>query len=167
VSGVHPQTPEDRQGPFAQSVFTLQTKPGAHFVHVPPPQSVSVSAPFLVLSLHAAGLHVRAAPLLCALQTPLWQSRAMRQAELSGHALQSGPPQSTAVSLASFLPSPHRVEHAGHIWVLPQPSETADPQAPGMSAHVSLWHVHTPPTQSLLAQSAPAVHFFPFAHGVH
>jgi hypothetical protein len=166
VSGVHPQTPA-LHGPFAQSVLTLQANPGAHFGQVPPPQSTSVSAPFFDRSLQAGGLHVRAPPVPAALQIPLWQSRATRQGELSGHALQSGPPQSTPVSLASFFMSVQSVEHAGHVWVPPQPFETLEPHAPGISAQVSFWHVHTPLTHDLLAQSAALVHFFPFAHGEH
>lgn len=51
VAGVQPQT-FDTQGPFAQSVSAAHFNPGAHFGHVPPPQSLSVSPPFEMPSVH-------------------------------------------------------------------------------------------------------------------
>lgn len=61
VSGVHPQTP-DWQGPLAQSASPVQALPGAHLGHVVPPQSTSVSVPFLALSVHV-GSAVQVLPL--------------------------------------------------------------------------------------------------------
>jgi hypothetical protein len=51
VFAVHPHTP-DWQGPRAQSASFPHFSPGAHCGQVPPPQSTSVSAPFLALSEH-------------------------------------------------------------------------------------------------------------------
>ncbi len=54
VKGLQPQTPV-LHGPLAQSVSPPQTLPGAQVAPQFPPQSTSVSAPFLTPSLHVAG----------------------------------------------------------------------------------------------------------------
>src|SRR5689334_15795672 len=48
-----------------QSELPLQWRPVAHLLHVPP-QSLSLSMPFLVMSMHDAGAHV-----CCIVQTPV------------------------------------------------------------------------------------------------
>jgi hypothetical protein len=102
VNRVHPQTPA-LHGPFAQSAFTPQVLPGAQAAQFPP-QSISVSAPFLVASLHVAGRHVRTPPWVP--HTPLPQSDEPAHALPSPHFGHCGPPQSTSVSwpsLAEFV----------------------------------------------------------------
>jgi hypothetical protein len=61
------QIPE-LQTPLMQSLPALHILPDAHAAHVPPPQSMSVSFPFLTMSVQVARAHVPA------LQTPLMQS---------------------------------------------------------------------------------------------
>lgn len=84
------QTPLE-QSPFvAQILVSAQSLPGTQ----PPPQSVSVSVPFLTESLQVGALQVVA-------QTPLVQSVAALQVTPSAH-LRAGaqiPPQSTPVSV--------------------------------------------------------------------
>jgi hypothetical protein len=93
------------QIPLAQSVLVKQLRPFAHFGHGPP-QSTSVSAPFLTPSVHDAAWH------LPALQTRLWQSLPTEQffPLLQGVQL---PPQSTSDSVPFLIPSVHvgRVTH--------------------------------------------------------
>jgi len=60
--------------------------PVAHFSEHEPPQSTSVSSPFLTLSLQVAATHSPR-------QTPLWQSELTLQGLASAHGRQ-GPPQS-------------------------------------------------------------------------
>jgi hypothetical protein len=114
------------QTPSTQSVATAHFFVSAHFGHVPPPQSTSVSAPFMVPSVHegAAAAHV----FVPGSQTVLVQSEPVVQALELAHFGHVAPPQSTSVSAPSFTPSVH--EGVAH---LPP--------------------VHTPPVQSeLLAQ---------------
>ncbi len=70
-----------------------------HFGQVPPPQSVPVSTPFLMPSLHAGAAHE---PLT---QLAEVQSVLLPQPFVSPHFGQL-PPQSTSVSLPFFFPSP-------------------------------------------------------------
>jgi hypothetical protein len=77
---------------FWQSVFTPQLWPIAHLVVHEPPQSTSVSVPFLTVSLHTGTWQV------FDVHTPLLQSTAPVQALLSSHLPQFGPPQSMSDS---------------------------------------------------------------------
>jgi hypothetical protein len=85
------------QTPVAQSAPTAHVLLSAHFVAHVPPQSTSVSVPFLTVSLHAAALHF----FVVLSQTPLAQSVAAAHVLLSVH-FEHVPPQSTSVS-APFL----------------------------------------------------------------
>jgi hypothetical protein len=91
------QTPA-RQAPLEQSPLTVQALPAAQPGQTPP-QSTSVSTPFLTASAQLAGWQVPP------LQTPLVQSPGAPQVLPSGHGAQVPPPQSTAVSAPFFTPS--------------------------------------------------------------
>jgi len=83
-----------------QSVPTLQVVPFGHLPHMEPPQSVPVSFPFLMPSVHDAGAQVPFEQ--CAdVQSPF-----TRHILLSAHLVQL-PPQSTSVSSPFFTLSPH------------------------------------------------------------
>jgi hypothetical protein len=86
--------------PLAQSVPVLHVAPTSHGGHVPPPQSVLVSAPFCTLSVHDGAWHV-------VVQTPSLQSAAALQVFPSSHAGHLVPPQSTSVSVPLSIPSVH------------------------------------------------------------
>jgi hypothetical protein len=100
VNGLHPQTPLVH-GPFAQSVSPPHAFPGAHVGPQFPPQSMSVSAPFLIVSLQVAGWHLRFR------HTLLPQSDAPLHAFPSPHFGHCGPPQSTSLSWPSFAEFVH------------------------------------------------------------
>src|SRR5260370_30746441 len=89
--------------PFGRSLVATQPSPSAHSwndVQLPP-QSLSVSPPFLTPSVQLGG---RAAGLQVTSQMPLWQSPFTRQPSPSGHWGQP-PPQSLSVSLPFLMPS--------------------------------------------------------------
>src|SRR5436190_2068546 len=86
------------QTPVTQAPATLQVLVAAHLVHEPP-QSLSVSLPFLTLSLHCGAAQVPA------VQTPLSQSAPTEHLLPGTHGLQVAPPQSRSVSLPFFTPS--------------------------------------------------------------
>src|ERR1051325_2555696 len=144
-------------GPLSQSVFTLQARPVLHAGDVPPAPPTSVSSLFFVRSMHVAVRHVSAAPVLAALHTRLTQSRATAQVRPSEHALQSGPPQSTAVSLPSFEPLLQSIKHARQWIVDPHPSDIA-PQACGSASQERRLHTHTLPSHAPLVQSMSTRH---------
>ena len=93
------------QAPDAQSVPVAQDRPVAHFVGQDPPQSTSVSVPFLKPSLQV-GLAQR---WVTGLQKPEVQSAAAAQpwptAQVFPWARHVAPPQSTAVSAPFLSPS--------------------------------------------------------------
>jgi hypothetical protein len=152
-----------------------------------PPQSTSVSVPFLVVSAHEAAAHT---PLT---QTPLVQSPGTVQARPSAHLRLVGvtahePPQSTAVSLpfltvsvqdgtahaplvhtplAQFAPL---VAPLPHIFPLAQVAHEPPPQSTSVSlpfrtVSVQLPGWQRPPVQTPLVQLAPlAPHVFPSTH---
>jgi hypothetical protein len=80
------------QAPLAQSPPTLQRLPAGHGLH-DPPQSVSVSPPFLTESAHVAFWQTLAA------HTRLLQSFGPRQLAPPVQALHAVPPQSMSLSL--------------------------------------------------------------------
>ncbi len=83
-----------------QSVFTSQPFVGPHFAHAPPPpQSLSVSFPFLTPSTHVAAW--QSIPL----HTPSTQSAATAHVSPVAHVDPQAPPQSMSVSEPFFTPS--------------------------------------------------------------
>jgi len=76
-----------------------QTLPSTHAEHDPPPQSVSVSKPFLTPSVQIGDLHRPAK------HTRELQSDELAQAFPSAHFPQVPPPQSTSVSAPFFMKS--------------------------------------------------------------
>jgi hypothetical protein len=61
--GLHVPVPS--QKPLAQSALAAHFRSLAHAGHAPPPQSTSVSLPFVDLSVHVAGTHAPDAQTLC------------------------------------------------------------------------------------------------------
>jgi hypothetical protein len=89
--GVPVQTPSRQSAATTQLLFVPQSAQDTL-----PPQSVSVSTPFLVLSLHAGTWQT------LPLQTPLAQSPLVLHAFKSAHFVLQDPPQSTSVSVPFF-----------------------------------------------------------------
>jgi len=73
---------------------------GTHFGQSGPPQSMSLSLPFVTRSEQ-----VGSAQRCSSSHTPLWQSVGTAQPSPAGHALQAPPPQSLPVSLPLWVPS--------------------------------------------------------------
>jgi hypothetical protein len=88
------------QTPLAQSAALLQVLPGEHIPHPAPPQSMSVSVPFLSPSAHVAAWQT------LAVHTLSMQSAPTLHVRLVGHGAQL-PPQSLSVSSPFFTPSRH------------------------------------------------------------
>jgi hypothetical protein len=164
---------------LTQSPATLQILPPAQAGHVPPPQSLSVSAPFWTLSVHVAAWH--APPT----QTPLAQSVGPPQPPPVLHLLQVPPPQSVPVS-APFLTlsvqvgawqrppvqtplvqsvGPAQPRPVPHLPQDPPPPQSTPVSTPFLtpSAQVGAWQtlaVQTPLAQSPLPlQAMPGAHF--------
>jgi hypothetical protein len=95
----------DVQTPLAQSLAAMHALPSAHFLlcatQMAPPQSTSVSPWFFTVSEQVAVAHASGAPE----HTRLWQSVVTAQVLPAPQAPQSGPPQSTSVSLPSLITS--------------------------------------------------------------
>src|SRR5258708_39780490 len=81
------------QRPEAQSPFPVHILPVPHAGQEPPPQSTSVSVPFLTPSEQLGAWHFPP------VHTMLWQSRPAEHDLPAGHAGHVPPPQSTSVSL--------------------------------------------------------------------
>ena len=81
------------QTPLWQSEPAVQDLPVAQGAQLGPPQSTSVSAPFLTASLQAGAVQIPAEQIL------LWQSEKAVHALPPAHGAQLGPPQSTSVSV--------------------------------------------------------------------
>jgi hypothetical protein len=92
-----------------QSLPTLHVTPLLHFGQVPPPQSVPVSLPFLMVSMHVGMAH------LFDWQFADVQSAATLHAPFTPHFGQL-PPQSTSVSLPFFAPSPQLAVWQTPFW---------------------------------------------------
>jgi hypothetical protein len=111
------------QTPEAQSAGTKQERPFPHLLEQEPPQSTSVSVPFLTPSVQEGPEGV--AQSFEALQKPELQSVGAAQPSPSAHvfpwATQVAPPQSTPVSLPFFTPSVHVGGVAGWVEVFPPP----------------------------------------------
>jgi hypothetical protein len=84
---------------FAQSLSCAQCRPYAHGEHEPP-QSMSVSSPFLIESLHCAGTQT-----WLELHAKVSQSVPRKHPPPTGHPGQLLPPQSLPVSSPFFTPS--------------------------------------------------------------
>src|SRR5207253_2195365 len=133
------------QMPLRQSLPSAQLLPSTHAVQLPPPQSMSVSLPFLAASLQVAARQMR-------LQVPLWQSPAAPQLTPFAHFLpcpsQVTPPQSTPVSVPFLTPSLQ--VGAWHVTLqTPFWQSLAAPQATPVP------QVLPSPTQSTPPQSTP------------
>src|SRR5204863_7298694 len=88
------------QEPLVQSMPVTHVLPGAQCGQLPPPQSMSVSVPFLMLSMQF-GVAVEQIP---PAHGGIWQSGSMLHIFPGGHGGQF-PPQSTSVSIPFFMPS--------------------------------------------------------------
>jgi hypothetical protein len=109
------QTPPT-QWPLVQSVPATHALPFAQAGHCGPPQSTSVSPPFLCPSEHVAAGCEQTPPV----QTPLSQSLPVVQPLPSAHFGHVGPPQSMSVSVPFFVPSVHvGAVCCGCSWVPP------------------------------------------------
>jgi len=82
-----------------QSDGTRQAWPATHFEQSGPPQSLSLSLPFVTRSPQV-GAAQPASP-----HFPDWQSESMLQPPVTGQVLQEPPPQSASVSLLFWVPS--------------------------------------------------------------
>jgi hypothetical protein len=156
-----------RQTLLRQSLFTTHCFPELHRTQAPP-QSTSVSVPFLTVSLQAGTEHRPP------LHTPLVQSVLSAQPWPSEHFGQVGPPQSTSVS-GPFLA---RSLHVGTAHFPPlqtplvqsvlavqlRPSEhfgqLGPPQSTSVSASFRILSVHVPAG----AVHTPLTHASPAAH---
>jgi hypothetical protein len=156
-----------------QSAGRTQWEPDAQPAH-DPPQSTSVSVPFLTVSLHVGAWHCPA------LQTSLAQSAFTIQAADVGHDGHDPPPQSTSVSLPFATPSvhvgawqtafahirlsqsaffPHVLPAAQPAQEPPQSTSVSDPfRTP--SPQPGFWQVFVT-EQKLETQSESAPHFLP------
>jgi hypothetical protein len=163
-----------------QSKSLPQDLPAAHAPHVPPPQSTSVSAPFLTESEQPGTWHT------FPVHTPDVQSALMRQDFTLAHAAHVPPPQSMSVSSPFFTeseqlgawhtfpvhtpdaqsPATVHTFAAAHVPHVPPPQSTSvSPPFFTESEQLGAWHtfpVHTPD-----AQSAASVHTFVAAHVPH
>jgi hypothetical protein len=88
-----------------QSLFVPQPLPTAQFAVQVPPQSTSVSFPFLTPSVHVAATHLP--PLEHLPLAGSAQSVFALQFLPTAHVGPQPPPQSTSVSVPFRLPSPH------------------------------------------------------------
>jgi hypothetical protein len=122
----------------AQSAAFVHFFPGGQPAQVPPPQSISVSVPFRVLSLQPAPWQT------LAVQTPLEQSVPVVQPPPLPHFGQEAPPQSVPVSVPFFTVSLHvAATHAPAVHLpLAGSTQSMLPEQPLPTAHLVL---HVPP----------------------
>jgi hypothetical protein len=132
------------QTPLVQSAGTAQAFPSLHGVQLPP-QSTSVSVPFLTVSVQLGAEQV----IVAGSHTPLTQSAPMAQPRVSAHGEQL-PPQSTSVSEPFATPSLGR--HEGVWQRLGEPAQTPLSQSLASVQRVSDGHLVVQP----LPQSMPA-----------
>jgi hypothetical protein len=174
------QTPLAQSPPVAHPLPSAHRLPGAQV----PPQSTSVSLPFLSASPHDGAAHT----FVPAGQTRLLQSPATAQTLPSAHSGQLAPPQSMSVSVPFLMPSVQlaaRHEPPIHTPLSQSPAavqlrpaaQRGQPEvAPPQSRSVSLPFftksaqsavVHDVAMQTKLAQSPPPAHFLPGAQAGH
>jgi hypothetical protein len=115
----------------------------AHFVHVAPPQSTSVSAPFFTRSEHVGVWQIPP------LHTPLTQSFAIEHILPFTHLFMHVDPQSMSVSVPFFTPS----EHVG-AWQNPPVQTPLVQSVPARHILLFAHFGHDPPPQST-SVSAP------------
>ena len=118
-----------------QSAALRQVPPGLHGLQAGPPQSLSVSVPFFIPSLHARDpVGLQRPPT----HSPLVQSALALHTLPTAHGAQAGPPQSTSDSAPSMRPSSHEEGATG--WQRP-PTQLAEQQSePVAQAAPSGWH---------------------------
>jgi hypothetical protein len=115
-----------RQTPDAQSVETTHSRPSAQGGHVPP-QSTSVSVPFMELFAHEP---FRQNPSMQ--RAPVSQSAVIRHFFPLVHTTQVPPPQSVSVSAPFSAPSPHVGDvHTDAVHKLDVQSVPATHEEPG------------------------------------
>jgi hypothetical protein len=95
---------------LVQSLPERQALPMPHLPQMAPPQSTSVSEPFFVLSVHDPVAATQTLPL----QLLDRQSELVPQLLPSPHLPQVEPPQSTSVSVPSFVPFEHEAGGCVH-----------------------------------------------------
>src|SRR5262245_2571878 len=132
-----------------QSLLVAQALPGPQAGHSLPPQSLSVSAPFLEPSPHDTGAH-RYIPVS---QTPLEQSVPERHSTQAPRSLHLAPPPSVHCDPVDFcsnfgtelvqLSTVHsRLSLGGSLvgtaWRLPCPSQMTTWQSPGVCVMISV-----------------------------
>jgi hypothetical protein len=161
------------QVPEVQSAETAQERPGPHVfpwaTQVAPPQSTSVSMPFLKPSAQPGAAQRRVE----GLQNPEVQSVGAAQpipfAHVFAWATQVAPPQSTPVSVPFFSPSVQLgVAHSFEALQKPEVQSVGAAQ-PIPSAHVFPWATQVAPPQSTpvsLPFFTPSVHVGAVAGGV-
>jgi hypothetical protein len=113
-----------------------QPCPAAHLAHTGPPQSVSVSPPFLMPSTQVGLAGTQMLPT----QEPLLQSEPAPQIQPLEHLTQAAPPQSMSLSVPFFTTSPQ-----GALGTMQMP----------------FWHWAKPP---MITQSPAPVQVLPTAH---
>jgi hypothetical protein len=106
---------------FTQSPLTLQVCPSWHRSGQAPPQSMSPSSPFLVVSAQVGAAQVPPVHTLLAQSLPVEQARPSAQPA-------QGPPQSVSLSPPFFTPS----VQMGSPWPPspPSPPSPAEPPSP-------------------------------------
>jgi hypothetical protein len=109
------------QRPEPQSPLPVHILPLLHFGQLRPPQSTSVSVPFLTPSEQLGAWH------LPTVHTLLWQSEPLVHILPDGHAGHVPPPQSMSVSMPFLTPSVQ--VGAGMFWQTP-PVQKPELQSP-------------------------------------
>ncbi|CAF3550751.1 unnamed protein product [Rotaria sordida] len=125
ISGTISQINNDSQQ--ANSFAGTYPKPSSHFGHNPPPQSLSVSGPFSVLSAQV-GAKIDVPRQITPSQTSLIQSLLTLHFKPSSHFGHNPPPQSSSVSGPFSVLSLQPSSHFGHN-PPPQSSSVSGPFA--------------------------------------
>jgi len=179
------QTPLAQIVPLTQlALLVPHILPVAHFVEQDPPQSASLSSPFLTVSVQLAAAHRPVAPHTPDVQSPpVAQRLPSAQRLLGAH----GPPQSASDSLPFFTPSLQEgaaqlsvaAVHTASTQSVPSahflpsshpgqvPPQSTSDSVPFFTPSAQLFCLQRPPEQLPLAQSAPRAHILPFAQGGH
>jgi hypothetical protein len=128
----------------AQSCATPQARPVPHAWHVPPPQSTSVSVPFLIPSKHEGAWQMP-------IQAPDVQSEPVRQVTPFAHGGHVPPPQSIPVSLPFKTPSEH--EGTWHTF----PEQKPDWQSDSLTQPPPMAQAGQDPPPQSMPVSAPSL----------
>jgi hypothetical protein len=139
---------------LTQSEFAMHVSPFMHWGQVGPPQSVSVSIPFCIVSVHVGpgGAHVPPMQLL------LTQSEFTPHMSPFMHWGQSGPPQSTSVSIPLCVMS-EQLGIAPPVPPVPPPAPPPTPPMPPLPTiiPVLLLTVVLPPEPESPASAPPSM----------